>query len=91
MYNTTFIRWTTHSPPGLSAKDVEMARFCDEQAAVFGEVAPSPQEKAQAEEGKGSVKAQDVRDGEGQTCSVEKELADRVALEGGDCCMPKKS
>ncbi|KAG9231699.1 transcriptional coactivator/pterin dehydratase [Amylocarpus encephaloides] len=38
VYNTTFMRWTTHSPPGLSAKDVLMARFCDEAAATFGEV-----------------------------------------------------
>jgi 4a-hydroxytetrahydrobiopterin dehydratase len=38
VYNTTFIRWTTHSPPGLSEKDVLMAKFCDEQAVVFGEV-----------------------------------------------------
>jgi 4a-hydroxytetrahydrobiopterin dehydratase len=74
----------------LSAKDVEMARFCDEQAALFGEVVPSPQNAAQAEEGKGVVKEQGVRDGKGQACSVEKELADRVAIEGGDCCVPKK-
>ncbi|KAH7317627.1 transcriptional coactivator/pterin dehydratase [Rhexocercosporidium sp. MPI-PUGE-AT-0058] len=31
VYNTTFIRWTTHSPPGLSGKDILMARFCDEK------------------------------------------------------------
>lgn len=68
-----------------------MAMFCDEQAAVFGEVIPSPREAAQAEESKGVVKEQDMRDGEGQTYSVEKGLADRVALEGGDCCVPKKS
>ena len=42
-----------------------MARFCDEQAAVCGE----------------------VEVGESQ---VPKELADRVAREGGDCCVPKK-
>ncbi|KAK6580658.1 hypothetical protein PZA11_006894 [Diplocarpon coronariae] len=38
LYNTTFIRWTTHSPPGLSEKDVLMARFCDEKAAECGEL-----------------------------------------------------
>jgi 4a-hydroxytetrahydrobiopterin dehydratase len=38
VYNTTFIRWTTHSPNGLSEKDVLMARYCDEQAQVCGEV-----------------------------------------------------
>ncbi|TVY17220.1 putative pterin-4-alpha-carbinolamine dehydratase [Lachnellula arida] len=38
VYNTTFIRWTTHSPAGLSEKDVLMARFCDEVAGRCGEV-----------------------------------------------------
>ncbi|KAH7386220.1 pterin 4 alpha carbinolamine dehydratase [Cadophora sp. MPI-SDFR-AT-0126] len=38
VYNTTFIRWTTHSPPGLSGKDVVMARFCDEKAGECGEI-----------------------------------------------------
>lgn len=69
VYNTTFIRWTTHSPPGLSAKDVLMAKFCDEKAEECGELA--------VEEGK--------EDG-----GVGKGLADRVATEGGDCCVPKK-
>ena len=69
VYNTAFIRWTTHSPPGLSAKDVLMARFCDEKAEECGELA--------VEAGK--------EDG-----GVGKELADRVATEGGDCCVPKK-
>lgn len=38
VYNTTFIRWTTHSPPGISGKDVQMAAFCDEKAREMGEV-----------------------------------------------------
>merc|ERR1712000_265491 len=38
VYNTTFIRWTTHNPPGLSEKDVVMVRFCDEKAGECGEV-----------------------------------------------------
>jgi 4a-hydroxytetrahydrobiopterin dehydratase len=38
VYNTTFIRWTTHSPSGLSFKDISMARFCDEKALECGEV-----------------------------------------------------
>lgn len=38
VYNTTFIRWTTHSPKGLSAKDVELAAVCDQLAREFGEV-----------------------------------------------------
>ena len=67
VYNTTFIRWTTHSPPGLSEKDVLMARFCDEKAAECGEVVQ-----------------------EGESSGVGKELADRVAAEGKNCCVPKK-
>ena len=47
-----------------------MARFCDEQAAVCGEL---------------------VVDGEEQGAGgIGKELADRAAGEGGDCCVPKK-
>lgn len=38
VYNTTFIRWTTHSPPGLSTKDADLAAICDELARSFGEV-----------------------------------------------------
>jgi len=37
-YNTVFVRWTTHSPKGLSEKDVTMALFCDQYAAELGEV-----------------------------------------------------
>ncbi|KIN07752.1 hypothetical protein OIDMADRAFT_108671 [Oidiodendron maius Zn] len=66
VYNTTFIRWTTHSPSGLSEKDVIMAKYCDEQSEKCGEV-----ENA-------------------ETSAVGKELADRVATEGGDCCVPKR-
>jgi len=68
VYNTTFIRWTTHSPPGLSEKDILMARFCDEKAKECGET--------EVEESQGG--------------GVGKELADRVATEGKDCCVPKK-
>ncbi|KAI0132293.1 pterin 4 alpha carbinolamine dehydratase [Xylariales sp. AK1849] len=38
VYNTTFIRWTTHNPEGLSAQDVELATICDSLARDFGEV-----------------------------------------------------
>ncbi|KAF4625853.1 hypothetical protein G7Y89_g12315 [Cudoniella acicularis] len=69
VYNTTFIRWTTHSPPGLSEKDIIMARFCDEAAEKCGEVV--------------------VEEGETQP-EMGKDLADRVADEAGDCCIPKK-
>ncbi|OTA69428.1 transcriptional coactivator/pterin dehydratase [Hypoxylon sp. EC38] len=38
VYNTTYIRWTTHNPKGLSAKDVELAAICDSLARDFGEI-----------------------------------------------------
>lgn len=38
VYNTTFIRWTTHNPSGLSAKDTSLAALCDELARDFGEI-----------------------------------------------------
>ncbi|CZR63903.1 related to pterin-4-alpha-carbinolamine dehydratase [Phialocephala subalpina] len=69
VYNTTFIRWTTHSPPGLSEKDLIMARFCDEKAKECGEVVEE--------------------DGSGDRMETQKGLVDRVASEGGDCCVPK--
>ncbi|KAI9050474.1 hypothetical protein LZ554_005637 [Drepanopeziza brunnea f. sp. 'monogermtubi'] len=74
VYNTTFIRWTTHSPAGLSEKDVVMAKFCDRKAEECGEL------------------DQVGVDGEGEgdaVGGVSKELVDRVAREGGDCCAPK--
>ena len=44
VYNTVFVRWTTHRPrdpsvsPGVTGMDVEMAGFCDERAKEAGEV-----------------------------------------------------
>ncbi|OIW32416.1 transcriptional coactivator/pterin dehydratase [Coniochaeta ligniaria NRRL 30616] len=38
VFNTTFIRWTTHNPKGLSDKDVDLAATCDSLAKDFGEV-----------------------------------------------------
>ncbi|SZF00519.1 unnamed protein product [Blumeria hordei] len=38
VYNSVFIRWTTHSAPGLTDMDVEMAKFCDERAEELGEI-----------------------------------------------------
>ncbi|KAI1399110.1 transcriptional coactivator/pterin dehydratase [Hypoxylon fuscum] len=38
VYNTVHIRWTTHNPKGLSAKDVELATICDGLAKDFGEI-----------------------------------------------------
>jgi len=38
VYNKTHIRWTTHSPEGLSSKDTHMAAFCDQTAQEFHEL-----------------------------------------------------
>ncbi|KAH8889844.1 transcriptional coactivator/pterin dehydratase [Thozetella sp. PMI_491] len=38
VFNTTFIRWTTHNPKGLSAKDIQLAAICDSLARDFGEI-----------------------------------------------------
>ena len=67
-----------------------MAKFCDEQAAVFGEVAPPPPQDVAQDESNRVVKEKDGEGGKVEICSVQKELADRAAIEGGDCCVPKK-
>ncbi|KAJ4423721.1 hypothetical protein N0V82_001607 [Gnomoniopsis sp. IMI 355080] len=46
VYNTTFIRWTTHSPPGLSAKDTTLAAICDGLAKDFGEIQEESSDEA---------------------------------------------
>ena len=79
VYNTTFIRWTTHSPPGLSAKDTELSAICDGYAQSFGEV------KEEAVPAAASLSSPD-----GQSCQL-KGLADHVASTSGGCCVPKKS
>ncbi|KAH8173138.1 pterin 4 alpha carbinolamine dehydratase domain-containing protein [Sarocladium implicatum] len=66
VYNTTFIRWTTHNPKGLTEKDVTLAALCDSIAKDFGELDPEP-----------------------AACEI-KNLADKAAEAGGDCCTPKK-
>ncbi|KAF5022348.1 hypothetical protein F66182_5597 [Fusarium sp. NRRL 66182] len=76
VYNTTFIRWTTHSPAGLSDKDIDLAAKCDALAAELGEMPPEPETTAAAET-------------EDQSCAV-RGLADRAAGAAGDCCTPKK-
>ncbi|TGO61987.1 hypothetical protein BCON_0023g00470 [Botryotinia convoluta] len=38
IYNKVFIRWTTHDLPGLTATDILMATFCDEQATIHKEI-----------------------------------------------------
>ncbi|KAL6898322.1 transcriptional coactivator/pterin dehydratase [Trichoderma evansii] len=42
VYSTTFIRWTTHVPKGLSDKDIGLATLCDALAKDFGELEPEP-------------------------------------------------
>ncbi|KAK2796491.1 hypothetical protein FQN50_009536 [Emmonsiellopsis sp. PD_5] len=37
-FRSVHIHWTTHVPPGLSAKDTLMANYCDEQARLVGAV-----------------------------------------------------
>jgi 4a-hydroxytetrahydrobiopterin dehydratase len=44
VFNTTFIRWTTHHPKGLSEKDVDLAAACDSLAKDFGVMEESPAE-----------------------------------------------
>lgn len=58
-----------------------MAAFCDEQAAAFGEIIPDP-----AVEGS---TVSDIACATEPSDSVGKDLADRVAVAGGDCCVPK--
>ncbi|KAK7403679.1 hypothetical protein QQX98_010566 [Neonectria punicea] len=48
VYNTTFIRWTTHDPAGLSEKDVLMAAACDTLAAELGELPQEPEAEDQS-------------------------------------------
>ncbi|KAH8802702.1 transcriptional coactivator/pterin dehydratase [Xylogone sp. PMI_703] len=68
VYNTTFIRWTTHSPPGLTEKDLIMARYCDEIAAKCGEVEVPPEEVG----GVGKDLADQVADVAGDCCVPKK-------------------
>ncbi|KAI8723670.1 4a-hydroxytetrahydrobiopterin dehydratase [Fusarium sp. LHS14.1] len=75
VYNTTFVRWTTHNPAGLSDKDIDMAAQCDTLAAQLGELPPEPVPEAAVE-------------AEGQSCAI-RGLADQAAGAAGDCCTPK--
>ncbi|GAP90360.2 putative pterin 4 alpha carbinolamine dehydratase [Rosellinia necatrix] len=86
VYNTTYIRWTTHSPEGLSAKDVQLASLCDSLARDFGEVVVVIDNDNQGGGGGGGG---GVDVGEAQTSSLRR-AADRVVRDSGDCCGPKK-
>jgi 4a-hydroxytetrahydrobiopterin dehydratase len=74
-YNTVFIRWTTHSPKGLSAKDLHLANLVDDHAARFEELRVDG----------GSSTKTDVAHG-GLV-----DLADEIGKSAPDCCVPKKS
>jgi 4a-hydroxytetrahydrobiopterin dehydratase len=41
VYNRVEVTWTTHDCKGLSARDLEMVRFCDETAKVFNALGSS--------------------------------------------------
>ena len=49
IYNKTHIKWTTHNPSGLSAKDTALARVCDDIAREMGEVVPEPETESKSE------------------------------------------
>lgn len=55
IYNTLFIRWTTHNPSGLSSKDILMTQFTDSTASALGEL------EAEKEEGKEGGKEEVMR------------------------------
>ncbi|KXX76098.1 Pterin-4-alpha-carbinolamine dehydratase [Madurella mycetomatis] len=75
VFNTTFIRWTTHHPKGLSFKDAELASICDSLAKDFGEVIEEQQQPQQEQQG--------------QACQLPG-LVDRATGSAGDCCVPRK-
>ena len=52
VYNKTHIRWTTHSPEGLSSKDTHMAQFCDDVAKSFNELEVGEEEGNIGSDGK---------------------------------------
>ncbi|KAL5596698.1 hypothetical protein BROUX41_006610 [Berkeleyomyces rouxiae] len=73
VYNTVFIRWTTHVPRGLTDKDKQLAGVCDELAQAFGEV---PGQTQAAGDGGGACELRDV-------------AGRAVQSAGPECCMPK--
>ncbi|KAH7035572.1 pterin 4 alpha carbinolamine dehydratase-domain-containing protein [Microdochium trichocladiopsis] len=95
VYNTTYIRWTTHEPKGLSDKDIELAAICDQLARDFGEQATPPSQLPAAGDDKVSSSTTGPTEAEsGQdaiSCQI-RGLADRVASgAGADCCVPTKN
>ncbi|KAK4043394.1 pterin 4 alpha carbinolamine dehydratase-domain-containing protein [Parachaetomium inaequale] len=90
VFNTTFIRWTTHHPRGLSSKDIELATLCDKLAADFGEVAVAAveQKKPQEQGEQPQPQQQQQQQGGEGACSLSG-LANRAVGSAGDCCVPK--
>ncbi|KAL2128323.1 hypothetical protein VTI74DRAFT_9351 [Chaetomium olivicolor] len=91
VFNTTFIRWTTHHPKGLSQLDVDLAATCDKLAKDFGEVVPEGQPQPQQQQQQQLQQQQ-----QGQEQSTQKEttmcgLVSRAAGSAGDCCVPKNA
>ena len=88
VFNTTFIRWTTHQPKGLSAQDITMAGICDQLAQDFGEVEQQQPQQSPQQSG------QQTQQGEGGTAAAAcglSGLADRAVSSAGEgCCVPKK-
>lgn len=78
-YNTTYIRWTTHHPRGLSSLDLRLARKCDEIAAEMGLKDDDPDQQHAASKG-----------ADAGADSKLQGLACTVASSAGDCCTPKK-
>lgn len=85
VYNRVHIRWTTHSPPGLSMKDLAMAAFCDDQAREFGE---EVSEMVNMEDLSSTSTVTATSSEKGR--NVLAELADHIAKEGCDSCAPEK-
>lgn len=80
VYNFTRVRWTTHWPEGISGKDLEMARFCDEVARRWGEVGEDGEEDV-VEEGKGG-KEKGGRKERGEEGEEEKGEGEKGRCEG---------
>lgn len=80
VYNFTRVRWTTHWPEGISGKDLEMARFCDEVARRWGEVEEDGEEDV-VEEGKGG-KEKGGRKERGEEGEEEKGEGEKGRCEG---------
>ncbi|KAH6631755.1 pterin 4 alpha carbinolamine dehydratase-domain-containing protein [Chaetomium tenue] len=84
VFNTTFIRWTTHHPKGLSEKDIELAAICDKLATDFGELAIEGLQGQQQEQ------QQQQQQQQGEACGLSG-LANRAVGSAGDCCVPKSA